>query len=172
MAPTRRRRPRTRSASSQRSGDRGMTGLSALSGLLALTVAAVFTGAAFYINIAEQPARLRLETSALLTEWKPAYKRGFAMQAPLAIIAFVLGVLAWWQSGQWLFVIGGVVMLANWPWTVLAIQPVNKRLMATDPAAATKDTRDMISHWGILHAVRTFLGAAATVVFLLALDPR
>jgi hypothetical protein len=149
-----------------------MTAMSALSGLLALTVAAVFTGAAFYINVAEQPARLKLDDIALLTEWKSAYKRGFAMQAPLAVAGFVLGAFAWWESGQWLFLAGGVVMLLNWPWTMLAILPVNNRLMATEPAAATKDTREMIRHWSVLHFVRTLLGAGATVVFLIALDPR
>lgn len=149
-----------------------MTWVLALSGPLALTAAAVFTGAAFYINFAEQPARRHLDDAALLTEWKVAYKRGAIMQAPLAVIAFVLGAVAWWQSGQWLFLLGGVVMLANWPWTLLAILPVNNRLMATEPAAATKDTRDMIRHWNVLHAVRTLLGAGATVILLIALGPR
>jgi Domain of unknown function (DUF1772) len=141
-----------------------------LVGSLALTTAALFTGAAFYVNFAEQPARLTLDDSALLAQWKPAYKRGAMMQATLAIAGFVLGALAWWQTGRLAFLIGALLMLANWPWTLLAILPTNKILMATEPADAGPATRALLMKWNGLHAIRTVLGTLATAAFIFAVN--
>jgi hypothetical protein len=139
-----------------------------LPGQLALATSALFAGAALYVNVAEQPARLQLDDRALLTEWKPAYKRGFAMQAPLAIIGFLLGALAAWQTGNWLWLAGGIVLVANWPYTLLRIKPTNNALMAMDLAATPAEARGLIETWGRLHAVRSALGIAATLIFLIA----
>lgn len=135
-------------------------------GHLALVVAALFTGAAFYINAVEQPARLGLSDAAALAQWKPAYKRGFAMQATLALIGAVLGAAAFSRDGDWHWLAGGVLMLANWPYTLIGIMPTNRRLLAT--GAADGETRRLITNWGQLHMVRTGLGALATLVFLWA----
>jgi Anthrone oxygenase len=140
-----------------------------LLGYFALTTAALFTGAAFYVNFAEQPARLTLDDRALLTQWKPSYKRGYMMQATLAIVGFAFGALAFWQTGRLSFLIGALLMLANWPWTLAAIMPVNKILMATEPTNAGPESRALLVKWNGLHAVRTALGALATLVFLIAL---
>jgi hypothetical protein len=137
-------------------------------GQLALMIAAIFAGAALYINVAEQPARLELEHRALLKEWILSYKRGFAMQAPLAAIGSLLGALAWWQTANWLFLLGALVLVGNWPYTLIGIMPLNRRIMAIQPEDADASSTAMITRWGPLHGVRTALGLSAAVIFLLA----
>jgi hypothetical protein len=88
-------------------------------GLLALIAAAIFTGAALYVNLVEQPARLQLDDRSLLTEWQPSYRRGAAMQAPLALLGGLLGLIAWWQTSQAGFLIGAVAIVAPWPSTLI-----------------------------------------------------
>lgn len=140
-----------------------------IAGIFALTAAALFTGSAFYINTAEHPARAKLDTSSMLTQWKPAYKSGFATQASLAIVSGVFGVIAAMFSFNWLWILGSALILCNWPYTLLFIMPLNKTLMSTDPGEANEETRRLLNKWAKLHAVRSFLGAFSTVAFIFAL---
>lgn len=113
-------------------------------GQFALVVAALFSGAALYVSLVKQPARLALDDRSLLVQWKPAYKRGTLMQAPLAIVGFLLGIAAWWQTGTLTWLVGALVLVANWPYTFLVIMPVNRELMSTDPADAVPGTRTLL----------------------------
>ncbi len=140
-----------------------------LAGQLALVAAALFTGAAVYVNVAEQPARLALDDRSSLAEWKPAYARGIAMQASLAIIGFFLGVIAARTNMDWRWLAGALSLLANWPFTLIVMLPTNKLLLEIPPQNAGPKSRELIKKWGRLHAVRSGLGATATVLFLWAL---
>jgi hypothetical protein len=143
-----------------------LAGKKMLIGLLALTVAAAFSGAAIYVSVAEQPARLRLDDKALLQEWQPSYKRGAAMQASIAIVACVLGLAAWWQTGGFAFLAGAVLIILPWPWTLIAMMPTNRVLETMDASADNPQARSLIVKWGNLHLVRMALGVLATLTFL------
>lgn len=138
------------------------------SGDLALATAAIFTGAAIYVNFAEQPARLKLDTSALLAEWQPSYERGAIMQASLAIISGVLGIIAFIVSYDWRWLVGAALILAPWPYTMLIIMPTNRILKSTQPSQASDQTRGLLVQWGRLHMGRSALGLMAVAAFLWA----
>ena len=135
-------------------------------GLLALVSAALFAGAAIYISIAEQPARLRLDEDAMLVQWKLAYARGYAMQASLAVVSTLFGCLAWRQAPAPLWLVGAGLMFANWPFTLFVIMRINRQLLLTAPAEGA--IRPLMQLWGRLHAVRSALGAAGTVAYCAA----
>jgi hypothetical protein len=140
-----------------------------VTGLLALTTAAIFFGAAIYVSVVEHPARMGLNDQAALAQWKPAYARGAVMQASLAILAGLLGIAAWWLGGNWLWLVGAAAILANWPFTLIVIMSVNRGLKAASSAGTVEGVRGLLIRWGHLHAGRSFLGALATILFIVAL---
>jgi hypothetical protein len=147
-----------------------MTNASMLCQQFALVTAAFFAGAAFYVSFAEQPARLLLDNRALLTQWRPSYQRGFIMQASLALASTLFGIAAFWMTRDWRWLLGTALIFLNYPYTLLVILPVNKRLEATAPDRADANTRSQVERWGALHGGRSALGIAATIVYLWAMN--
>ena len=91
---------------------------------------------------------------------------------PLAISVGLAGLMVWWLTRDSRRMIGGLIMLANWPWTLMMIAPVNSALNATLPDAAGGGSVAMIERWGQLHTVRTVFGACALLLFLWAISAK
>ena len=137
-------------------------------GTLALVTAALFAGAAFYVSFAEHPARSELDDRAQLQQWKLSYRRGAIMQGTLAALGFVLGLVAWWQTRDELWIVGAIMLGSNWAYTALMILPVNTELKAIELDDAGEDSHTLLRRWGKLHVKRTMLGVGATLLFLWA----
>ena len=134
--------------------------------LLATLCAAVFTGAAIYINAVEHPARMSLSPTNALAEWRPAYRRGSLMQAPLAILGLIAAIAAWVTGGGAAWLVGGVLLGSVVPFTLVVTFPTIRQLM--DPATERDPARAsaLLERWNRLHAVRSTLSLAALLIFL------
>ena len=74
----------------------------------------------------------------------------------------------WWQTRDELWIAGAIVLVANWPYTMLMIMPVNNALKAISLDEAGEESHALLQRWGRLHARRTMLGVLATLLMLWA----
>lgn len=137
--------------------------------IAALVFATLFAGAALYISLVEHPARLGLADGPLLAQWQPSYKRALPLQSGLAIAGGAAGLIVGYAASDWRWFVGSILLLANWPFTLVVIMPVNKPLMAMQEGEAGASSRAMLIQWGKLHNVRSALGAATMLLFAWAL---
>ena len=128
-----------------------------------------FAGAAIYVSLVEHPARMGCDTKTAVTVWAPSYKRGAMMQAPLAILSCLMGVMAWLLGGGIMWLVGAVLVGLVVPFTFVAIMPVNHQLLAPGRDPASGETRTLLEKWGRLHAVRSALGLTAAILYVLLL---
>lgn len=137
-----------------------------LVGGAACLTCALFAGAAIYINLVEHPARLACGTEIAARQWAPSYKRATAMQVPLAALATVCGIARWWQGGGAVWSWGAACIAAVIPFTLIVILSTNHRLLEPGRDLTSNETRALLEKWGRLHAVRSILSVAASILFL------
>jgi len=140
-----------------------------VSELVATLASGIFAGAALYINLVEQPARLCCGTELALTQWRLSYKRGTLMQAPLALIGSLAALLSFWIDRRLTWLVGGILLLLIIPFTLVVILPTNKKLESRELDLRGAEAGNLLRRWGRLHAVRSILGVAAFVLFLVSL---
>jgi hypothetical protein len=136
-------------------------------GTFALAFAAAFTGASFYVNWVEQPARLKLDEEALLSEWGPSDSRGVSFLAGVALVAAILGFIAYFDTQDIRFAFGALIIIASWLYAFFVMSPLDNQIRSLrggDVAAA----RALVRQWGIVESGLTAIGAASVIIFLWA----
>jgi hypothetical protein len=129
--------------------------------LIATLCAGLFAGAAIYITLVEHPARLECGTELAAREFGPSYRRATLMQASLAAVGLAAAVMAWIQGRGPLVLVGGLLLGAVIPFTLLVILPTNKRLLDPGLDRRSAEAAALLERWGRLHAVRSVLSGLA-----------
>jgi hypothetical protein len=140
--------------------------------MVATLATGIFCGAAVYVNLVEQPARISCGVPLAVAEWRPSYKRGTLMQAPLALIGLLSGLAVWWFQGGAAWLVGGVLLLLIVPFTLVVIFPTNKRLESQELDLHSEEASRLLRRWGRLHAIRSILSGVAFLAFLSALTAK
>jgi Domain of unknown function (DUF1772) len=135
---------------------------------ISIASATLFASWALYMTLVEHPARLESGAAAGRAQFRGSYRRAAPWQVAFALVAVAGGVALALANGRWLWLVGALVIGAAVPFTLVAIMPTNRILLGDQPLGDL-DTRRLLQRWGRLHAVRSLLGAAAVVAFLLAL---
>jgi hypothetical protein len=134
--------------------------------IIATLAAGIFAGAAIYVGAVEHPARVSCGTEIAIREFAPSYRRGAIMQASLAIVGCMAGVIGGWSLNEYS---RRVISGNHRPFTLIVILPTNKRLL--DPAldASGAEAASLLQRWGRLHAVRSVLSVVAFLIFVIRL---
>jgi hypothetical protein len=133
---------------------------------VAALACSLFTGASVYINLVEHPARMECGVEIAVTEFAPSYRRATVMQATCAALGLLSSVAAWLAGATFWWLVGGVVLGAVIPFTLIVIVPTNKQLLTPTLDRRSAETERLLAHWGRLHAVRSVLSAVALLLFL------
>jgi hypothetical protein len=140
-----------------------------IAGSVALFACALFAGAAAYVSWVEHPARMESGLATALAEFVPSYRRASVMQASLAALATLGGLARWALGGGTAWLVGAACIFAVIPFTLVVIMPTNKKLLDPRRTPGDPETGGLLATWARLHAVRTLLGLAATVLFLVGI---
>jgi hypothetical protein len=101
--------------------------------------------------------------------WAPSYRRATMMQAPLAVLSCIAGIVAWWLVGVAIWGVGALFIGSVVPFTLIVIKPINAQLLTQGRDLASVETRALLEKWGRLHTIRSVLSLAASLLFLAAI---
>src|SRR5258707_4759930 len=127
----------------------------ALSESLAILCSGLFAGDACYMSFVRHTARMLCGTRLAVTQFAPSYKRATVMQASLAALGTFAAIAAWLEGAPAPWLVGGLLLGAVIPFTLIVILPINKRLLDPSLDKDSQQAQQLLQRWAMLHAVRS-----------------
>jgi len=126
----------------------------------------IVAGFTYYITKVELPGRKDMDIEYQLKNYHQLFPRAAGFMKPFGMLltAMIGGTI--YQTKKPLWWLPMTMFGALGPFTAIAIQPTNNKLMGTDLADAAKVKKE-VADWGRLHNIRTYmslLGFAGAVV--------
>lgn len=134
--------------------------------VVATVAVGLFAGASMYVSVVEHPARLECGAALAVKHFGPSARRAAVMQGSLAVVGLVAAAVAWGQGSGTGWLMGGLLLGAMVPFTLVVIMPTNRRLLDASLDTGSAEAVELLRRWGRLHALRTAVGVVVFVFFV------
>ena len=133
--------------------------------VIATLSAAFFAGGGLFVSMVLYPAMVTDMASAVY-QFGNMYRHAAPWQGSNAIACFLSAAIVSALTGDWWWVIGGLLVGASVPFTLLVMMPVNNRLLDEKAPPTPEKAAPLLKHWGRLHWVRNILSTLGLAVML------
>ena len=133
--------------------------------VIAILSAAFFAGGGLFVSMVIYRA-IMMDLASAVALFGRIYNRAAPWQGSNAIVCLTAAVIVSALSGDWWWGIGGLLVGASIPFTLLVMMPVNNRLLDEKAPPAPDEAVALLKHWGTLHWVRNVLSTLGLVVML------
>ncbi len=137
-----------------------------MAALIATVAAGLWAGISIYIAFVEHPSTLRMGVQFATEYFRTMSKRTAPLMMILAAIGGVAAIYTWSQGADALWLVGGSLLLALFPFTAIFIVPTNIRLLKVDAVESRDVAAALHARWSFMHAVRTVLGFPPFLIFV------
>jgi hypothetical protein len=133
--------------------------------LIATLSAAFFAGGGLFVSMVLYPA-IMTDMASAVAQFGRTYDRAAPWQGFNAIASLLAAVIVSALTGDWWWAIGGLLVGASIPFTLLVMMPVNNRLLDERAPPNPDEAVSLLKHWGRLHWIRNVLSTLGLVVML------
>lgn len=146
---------------------------------VAITATSLFCGAANYVSLVEQPARMQVPLREAARQFGKSYPRAALLQPFYTFSSCAASATRYWKTFpavtlyrqsktmQQAHLVNLVIMGGCLLWTLVFMLPGNKALLAAERKSAPC-VKQLLQTWGWQHSLRSVASAAALFVLLTA----